>query len=121
MTFPTWDDRSSSAPSEVRAVERPLEREVSKTLGAMRFFWLPIEDAAGPESKRGFIERNAIALLSNFGKEPLDPPSASWLGCYCNRQRVKASGLWNVRHVDEQYDPEFLDEFERLVSATGSS
>jgi hypothetical protein len=34
---PTWDDRRSSAPAEVRARELALEREVSKTIGAMRF------------------------------------------------------------------------------------
>ena len=118
--FPTWDDRRSSAPAEIRAAERALECEVSKTVGAMRFVWLPIEDDPGPQSKRGYVERNAIALLSNFGKEPIDPPSSSWLGHHCNRQRVKASGLWNANHVEEQYDPEFLDELERLVSAVGT-
>jgi hypothetical protein len=119
--FPTWGDRRTSAPAEIRAAERVLECEVSKTLGAMRFLWLGVDDDAGPESKRGYIERNAIALLSNFGKEPIDPPSPSWLGHYCNRPRVKASGLWNANHVDEQYDPVFLDELERLVSETGGA
>ena len=118
--FPTWDDHRASAPAEVRAAERVLEYEVSKTLGAMRFLWLGVDDDAGPGSKRGYIERNAIALLSNFGKAPIDPPSPSWLGHCCNRPRVKASGLWNSNHVDEQYDPAFLNELERLVSKTGA-
>jgi hypothetical protein len=67
--FPTWDDRTSSAPSDVRACELALEREVSRRIGAMRFLWLCVDDEPGPDSDRGYIERNAIALLSNFGKE----------------------------------------------------
>lgn len=118
--FPTWDNRRASAPAEIRAAERVLECEVSKTLGAMRFLWLGVDDEAGPASKRGYIERNAIALLSNFGKEPIYPPSPSWLGHHCNRPRVKASGLWNANHVDEQYDTKFLGELERLVSEAGA-
>lgn len=68
----------------------------------MPFLWLAIEDEASPDSLRGYIERNAIALLSNFGKEPrLDPPSAKWLGNFCKNERVRRSGLWNDRHVDD--------------------
>ena len=93
---------------------------MSKPVGTMRFLWLGVDDDPGPGSKRGYIERNAIALLSNAGKEPIDPPSPSWLGHYCNRPRVKASGLWNANHVDEQYDTKFLGELERLVSEAGA-
>jgi hypothetical protein len=114
---PTWDNRSSSAPADIRAGERALECAVSKTLGAMRFLWLAIDDEAGRDSMRGTIERNAIALLSNYGKEPLDPPSPHWLGHHCNRPLVRASGLWNNNHVDERYDPAFLDRLERLAEA----
>jgi hypothetical protein len=88
---PTWDDRRSSAPADVRAGELALEREVSKTIGAMRCLWLCIDDEPGHQSERGYIERNAIALLSNYGKEPLDPASPTWLGHCCNRPRVRGS------------------------------
>lgn len=83
----------------------------------MRFLWLAIDDEPGPGSTRGYVERNAIALLSNFGKKPLDPPSEAWLGHHCNRSRVRASGLWNANHVDEDYDPQFLNRLEALVGA----
>jgi hypothetical protein len=82
----------------------------------MRFLWLSIEDEPGPSSLRGYIEKNAIALLSNFNKPPLDPPSPTWLGHYSDRERVRKSGLWNQNHVDEAYDPTFLDSLERFVS-----
>jgi hypothetical protein len=94
--FPTWDDRTSSAPAVVRARELALERDVSRRICAMRFLCLRVDDEPGPESERGYIERNAIALLSNFGKEPIDPPSTGWLGHHCTRLRVRPSRRWDV-------------------------
>jgi len=99
-------------------LEEPLERMVSAYIRSMPFLWLPVEDAPGPDSLRALIEQNSIALLSNFGRQPLDPPSDTWLGHFCDRQRVRKSGLWNSRHVDEHYDSAFLKEFEALVEAT---
>ncbi len=81
----------------------------------MPFLWLDINDEPGPDSLRGNIERNAIALLSNYGKMSLDPPSPTWLGQFCNRPLVRESGLWNQNHVAERYDPAFLDSLEELV------
>ena len=81
----------------------------------MPFLWLSVDDVAGPMSDRGLIERNSIALLSNYGKPAIDPPSPGWLGNDCNRERVRLSGLWNNNHVDEPYDPEFLEIMERHV------
>ena len=114
--FPTWGE-GNTAKGNVRKNELALEREVSKSIGAMPFIWLALDDEAGPESLRGYVERNSIALLSNYGKPPLDPASGEWLGHYSDRERVRASGLWNQNHVDENYGPEFLDRFEQLVAA----
>lgn len=114
MTVPTWG-HGSSAPKPVRDKERRLEEFVSKVIGQMPFLWLEVPDPAGPDSLRGYIERNAIALLSNYNRPVLDPPSSSWLGTHCNREKVRASGLWNQEHVHESYDPAFLGELERLV------
>jgi len=115
LDFASWGYRSN-APTDVREGETVLECEVSKVICAMPFLWLAIDDEPGRESLRGYIERNAIALLSNFEKEPLDPPSTGWLGHFCNRERVRKSGLWNQNHVEEAYDPAFLSCFERLIS-----
>jgi hypothetical protein len=103
----------------VRAAENALECEVTKVICAMPFLWIAVNDEPGVESLRGYIERNAIALLSNFEKEPLDPPSGGWLGHHCNRELVRKSGLWNQNHVDEAYDPGLLDPLEKLVSEMG--
>lgn len=113
-TCGTWGHRSS-APRDIRQGEQELEKHVSQVIGAMPFLWLDIDDESGPDSQRGYIERNSIALLSNFGKEACDPPSESWLGCFCDRERVRKSGLWNQNHVDEQYDPAFLDVLGQLI------
>jgi hypothetical protein len=96
--------------------EHPLEGAVTACIGRMSIVWLEINDAAGPDSNRGFIERNSIALLSNFRRvDKLDPSSRAWLGRHCSRERVRLSGLWNNNHVDEAYDPQFLTVLENLI------
>jgi hypothetical protein len=104
----TWGVKSS-APRHIRDQEVPLEAKVSTVIGRMPFLWLGIQDEAGRGSLRGVIERNTIALLSNYGKPPLDPPSPEWLGRCCDRPKVRESGLWNSNHVDEEYDPAVID------------
>lgn len=95
--------------------EQFLEGEVSAVIGRMPFLWLAVEDEPGPDSLRAMIERNAIALLSNFGKETINPPSQSWLGRFSDREKVRGSGLWNQDHVDDCYDPIFLSIFAGLI------
>lgn len=110
----TWG-RGSSAPRAVRDREATLERLVSNEIGEMPMLWLRVDDPPGPDSMRGYVERNAIALLGNHDRGIVDPPSEGWLGRNCPRERVHRSGLWNQRHVDEEYDPEFLPKFEEMV------
>ena len=83
----------------------------------MPFLWLNVNDAPGPNSRRGFIERNAIALLSSYITPAADRLSSEWLGRHSNRERVRLSGLWNNNHVDESYDRSFLDEMESWIDA----
>ena len=116
---PDWDRRnrpSGTITREIRERERPLEEAVSRTIGAMPFLWLAVEDEPGPDSRRGYLERNAIALLSGYGRPAPDPPSESWLGLHCARGKVRPSGLWNTNHVEDDYDPAFLDELARFVA-----
>jgi hypothetical protein len=113
---PTWGV-GINAPRDVRGAEEPLEQAVSAILRPMPFLWVAVDEGPSAHSLRGHIERNSIALLSNLGKPPLDPPSPHWRGRACVRGRalVHHSGLWNQRHVDEPYDPAFLDVLEGLV------
>lgn len=106
----TWEGKPAN-----KLIEAPLEQAVSRRLAMTRVIWLSINDPPGPDSQRGWIERNSIALLSNDGKAQLDPPSAGWLGHHSSRPRVRSSGLWNQNHVEEEYDPAFLDDLQQLV------
>jgi hypothetical protein len=101
---------SGSANRSIREAEVPLEIAVSKHICAMPFLWVAIEDNPGRESHRGYIERNAIALLSNYmsGGQPVDPASENWLGRWAKRVEIRHSHLWNVNHVVEAYDNKFL-------------
>ena len=103
--------------AQVNAGEADLERRVTAHIGRMPFLWLSVPDEPGPESARGRVERGAIGLLSHYSTPAEDPPSAHWLGHHSDRERIRESGLWNSRHVDEPYDPAFLDEMERLIAA----
>ncbi|MBI3507095.1 MAG: hypothetical protein HY059_19845 [Proteobacteria bacterium] len=98
-----------------KVAEAQIEAAVSTYLGQLPFLCFPIADAPGPESLRGFIERNAIALASGSFGPIIDLPSPSWLGHSSSRDKVRRSGLWNQRHVDESYDPSFLDMLETAI------
>lgn len=111
--------RTSHRSQSMKESEAVLERAVSERLAAMQVACLDIGDDPGPDSQRGWIERNAIALLSNSGKPDLDAPSPGWLGHHSSRPRVRSSGLWNQNHVDEAYAPSFLTDLERWIAAQG--
>lgn len=107
----------SNAERSVRNEEAEHEWRVSEYIGAMPVLWVAVPGAAGPDSRRGFIERNAIALLSNR-RRPLDLPSPDWLGRSSPSPKIRDSALWNVNHVDEDYDSRFFDELEDRVAET---
>ncbi len=121
LDCPTWDNGLGTARPDVRGREKRLERAVSKVIGDMPFLWLAVGDDPGPGSLRGYIERNAIALLSNYGKRTIDPPSRLWLGRHCDREKVRAAGMWNSNHVDEGCDTAFLDTLERSIQRVGET
>lgn len=120
FAVPTWDNRKSSD-SAARPGELPLEVRVSEIIRAMPILWLEIDDEPGPNSRRSYIERNSIALLSNYDCQALDAPTQNWLGQHCSRELVRESGLWNQDYVRESYDPAFLDEFETLIKPRGTT
>jgi hypothetical protein len=109
-----------STVEQLRATELPIEIAVSQYIGSMPFVWLSVPDPPGPTSRRAVIERGAIALLSNGRDRQLDPPSPDWLGTWSDREQVRRSGLWNVRHVDGLYDPAFLDILEEAIRKLSS-
>lgn len=118
LTCPSWGRYRPTKPYDIDA-EATVERKVSDVIGAMPFLWLAVMDEPGPMTLRAYIERNAIALLSNYCKPQLDPPSHEWLGRWRNNERVRKSGLWNSNHVHEKYEPSFLEVLESAVDAIG--
>ena len=113
----TWG-KGQSATKDIKRKEEWMERQVSDYLGKkMSLLWLNISDAPSALSDRAFIERNTIALISNK-RHPLDLPSSKWLGRFSNKEEIRESGLWNIRHVDDPYDPKFIDVFSEYVEIT---
>ena len=120
--YPAWHDRWSSIERErsvVREEEYILERRVSAYIRDQPFLWVNFDDEPGPDSDRAYLERNCIALLSNRDVEPIDPRAAGWLGRHSRSPKIGESGLWNVDHVDEQYDEAFLELLGEAVAETG--
>lgn len=124
LNIPTWSiggDIGKAAHDQdmkreqVKLLELPVEKAVSESIGIMELLWLSVDDDPGSDSLRGYLERNAIALLSNYRKDPIDPPSSNWLGLFSDREKVRESGLWNSNHVSEDYDPEFLGKLKNKI------
>ena len=83
----SWSVKKIKDVRRARLAERSLEEMVSRRIGGMSVAFVPIEDASGPDSERGYVERNAIALLSGFPDRASDPPSSNWLGHHCDRRK----------------------------------
>jgi hypothetical protein len=107
---PTWGV-GTSAPAEVRLREQALEREVSRVIGSMTVLWVDIPERVG----RGAIERGLIGLLSNAGRDAIDPASKGWLGNFASRPAIRQSHLWNVNHVGEHPSGDGLAAFGEAV------
>jgi len=119
---PTWGVGASAPPAlrgsfSAKAEEAACEEAVSRHIASMTVLWVDVPDEPGPENSRAYIERNAIALASNV-LMPMDPPSPNWLGHHSPKEKIRRSGLWNLNHVDESYDPQFLHILERAVNLT---
>lgn len=112
--YPEWGV-GSSAGSELRVKELEMERRVSDYIRELPFLWVEVDDEPGPESDRAYIERNAIALVSNLGKQTIDARDEEWLGHASPVSKIQESGLWNINHVEEEYRAEFLDTFAGCV------
>jgi len=106
----SWLDRHH--PGQWAELEDDVEHAVSRHIGAMPFLWLNVPE----REDRVFIERNSIAFLSCLAGGQ-DRPSAGWLGHDATRFEIRESGLWNVQHVYDPYDPAFLQLLARLVES----
>lgn len=115
--YPHWGE-GSSASRERRLDELELEQQASDYIRDLPFLWVKVDDEPGPESDRAYIERNTIALVSNYSKGSIDSRDTGWLGNASPCEEIRQSGLWNINHVGERYDPAFLDRFKTAVETT---
>lgn len=116
--YPEWS-HGSSAGRERRLSELELEKRVSGYIRELPFLWVAVDDEPGRNSDRAYLERNAIALVSNYDKPSIDVRDEDWLGKESPSDAIRQSGLWNVNHVDESCDPAFLDRLEEAIEDTG--
>jgi hypothetical protein len=119
--YPDWHKRWSSIErerSEVRDEEYILERRVSTYVREQPFLWVNLDDEPSADSDRAYLERNVIALVSNFGGQTIDSRADGWLGRYSRSREIRESGLWNVNHVEENYEPRCLELFEKALNNT---
>ena len=91
---------------------------MSEYICELPFLWVEVDDEPTPQSDRAYIDRNATALVSNYQKDSLDHRSADWLGRDSPRSEISDSGLWNINHVQEQYNTAFLDRLDDAVEET---
>ncbi|MEU9867399.1 hypothetical protein AB0C87_06075 [Actinomadura sp. NPDC048021] len=93
-----------------RVAEYSLEKAVSDHIATMPLLWLEVPN----RERRKFIRANSIALLSRR-TGGIDRTALGWLGLRAKNEKVATSGLWNSDHVDDLYDPSFLDDMEACV------
>lgn len=106
-----------AATIDIRNPELTLEAAVSEIIAKMKLLWLSIGDEPSSHSDRSYIEKNSIGLLTKLSPA-IDPPSESWLGLHSHKKRIRNSGLWNLDYNNYNYDPSFLDIFEKYVFST---
>lgn len=115
----TWalksHDIGNNERADIREMEAPLEAEVSHIVRNMPLLWVAVGDRPSEKSHRGVLMANAVRLLADVRDRAIDPPSKGWLGHDADSTKIRQSGLWNVKHVGEPYDPRFLDLLEIYV------
>jgi hypothetical protein len=112
LNYPFWGDRSKKNNKAVKNSEVILENSVSTYIRNLEFTVLEIPGSASKNNDRDYIERNTIALLSNYNRQAIDPCSKKWLGFLSNKPNIQQSGLWNSRHVVlNQIDKNYFNKF----------
>ena len=100
LVFNDWGDRRQKSNRQVIEFERELEKQVSNYIRSLSFTILEINGESSKDNDRAFVEKNSIALLSNYNRNIIDPASENWLGGYTKREKIIQSGLWNSNYVE---------------------
>lgn len=109
----TWGV-GQNASKEIKKEENFVEKLVSEYIGQLGVVVIDVDDLPSASSARAYIEKNAIALLSNLNFS-LNFSTTEWLGNYSDRNEITDSGLWNINYVKSNYDPHFMAIFKKYI------
>ena len=76
-------------------------------IAPMIVLWVEIGDERGQAACA--VSSSATHRAADLCGRDVDPPSEHWLGHHAEAPEIRSSGLWNVNHVGEDYDPRLLD------------
>lgn len=114
LNYLHWGNKSKKGDKPIKLLEKSLEKIVSTYLHTLPFTVLEVPGHASKANDRAFIEKNSIALLSNYGRPIIDKYSKNWLGQYSKDTKVIGSGLWNSDYVErELIDANYFNVFEK--------
>jgi len=101
---PSWLNRNTSN-SEVARLEHKHECFVSDYIRELSFTVIKILGTPSKDCQRAVFERECIAFLSWAGQNGLIKTGNKWLGLQTVNDKIKKSGLWNVKDVWKQEQP----------------
>ncbi|WP_229380520.1 hypothetical protein [Haloarcula marismortui] len=116
--YPHWGEQNPDAETTaVREQEHELEQRVSEYIRDLPFLWVDVPGDPGPECDRAEIESHTIAMVSRY-RRSAGPSDLDWLGYHSPKSEVYQSGLWNVRHVSDSFDPSVVDQLSAYIPST---
>lgn len=98
--------------AEEKQRELDLEIAVSKYVAQMDFIWMAVPEA----EDRVAIDKGTVSLLSNAGRQPVDPASENWLG-HSAGESISRAGIWNVDYTEWAPDAGVLELLRRHIDA----
>jgi hypothetical protein len=113
--LPTWGV-GQQASKDILEGELAHERLVTKYLGELEVFILPINDEPSKNSLRAKVETQLIGLMS-ADDIPIECPSTTWLGLHSPMPTIAATGLWNIRDVGRPYGPSKTGSVTDLINS----
>jgi hypothetical protein len=117
LKYPYWGDKSKKSDKLITSSEKPLEQIVSTYLHTLTFSVLEVPGPSSKNNDRAFIEKNSIALLSNYDRPAIDTCSKKWLGQYSSDPKIIGSGLWNSNYVNcKNIDINYFNTFEKHLA-----
>jgi len=117
LTIKSWGIRKEKSNLAVIQSEKFLEKQVSEYIRNMNFMILEVPGDSSKDNDRAIIERNSIALLSNYNRIPINAPSVDWMGNLCLKPKIIESGLWNSNYVELcSIEPNFFELMEKYMN-----